>query len=77
MSKDIDEVWAKETKKAEQRRLRVGAYKPPPMKKVAKMLRAHRPLLLNWFHAKGVISSGVVEGFNKKVKLSIRKVYGF
>ena len=35
-----------------------------PMKKVAKMLRKHRPLLLNWFRAKGQLSSGVVEGFN-------------
>ena len=32
-----------------------------PMKKSAKMLRAHRPLILNYFKAKKVISSGVVE----------------
>ena len=31
-----------------------------PMKKVAKMLRAHRPLLLNWFRAKGEIDLGCV-----------------
>ncbi|MBC7532851.1 MAG: transposase, partial [Oligoflexus sp.] len=31
-----------------------------PMKKVAKMLRNHRELLLNWFQAKAAISSGVV-----------------
>jgi transposase len=48
-----------------------------PMKKVARMLRAHRPLILNWFRAKGAISSGIVEGFNNKAKLSIRKAYGF
>jgi transposase len=48
-----------------------------PMKKVAKMLRRHRPLLLNWFVAKGAISSGVVEGLNNKVKLVTRKAYGF
>lgn len=48
-----------------------------PMKKVAKMLRKHRPLLLNWFVAKGTISSGVVEGLNNKVKLVSRKAYGF
>jgi transposase len=35
-----------------------------PMKKVARMLRSHRPLLLNWFRAKGQFSSGIVEGFN-------------
>jgi transposase len=48
-----------------------------PMKKIAKMLRRHRPLLLNWFRAKGQISAGVVEGFNNKAKLTIRKAYGF
>jgi len=48
-----------------------------PMKKVARMLRNHRPLILNWFRAKGAISSGIVEGFNNKAKLSIRKAYGF
>ena len=48
-----------------------------PMKKVAKMLRKHRGLLLNWFEATGTLSSGVVEGFNTKTKLTIRKAYGF
>jgi transposase len=48
-----------------------------PMKKVAKMLRRHRPLLLNWFRAKGQFSSGVVEGFNTKAKLTSRKSFGF
>jgi len=48
-----------------------------PMKKVAKMLRRHRPLLLNWFKAKKQFSSGVVEGLNTKVKLTTRKSYGF
>lgn len=48
-----------------------------PMKGVAKMLRNHRELLLNWFKAKGELSSGVVEGFNTKAKLTIRKAFGF
>ena len=48
-----------------------------PMKKVAKMLRRHRPLLLNWFRAKKQFSSGIVEGFNTKAKLTTRKAYGF
>jgi len=48
-----------------------------PMKKVARMLRSHRPLLLNWFRAKGAISGGAVEGFNNKAKLTLRKAYGF
>jgi transposase len=48
-----------------------------PLKRVARSLRTHRPLLLNWFRAKGAISSGVVEGFNNKAKLTLRKAYGF
>ncbi len=48
-----------------------------PMKRVARMLRGHRDLLLNWFRAKGQLSSGVVEGFNAKAKLTTRKAYGF
>lgn len=48
-----------------------------PMKKVAQMLRSHRALLLNWFRAKGAFSSGAVEGFNNKAKLTTRKAFGF
>lgn len=48
-----------------------------PMKKVARTLRRHEDLLLNWFHAKGTISNGTVEGFNNKAKLIMRKSYGF
>jgi transposase len=47
-----------------------------PMKRVARMLRGHRQLLLNWFRAKGRFSSGVVEGFNTKAKLTTRKAFG-
>ena len=48
-----------------------------PMKKVARMLRRHRPLLLNWFRARGEISAAIVEGFNNEAKLTARKVHGF
>lgn len=48
-----------------------------PMKKVARMLRAKRELLLNWFRAEGRLSAGMVEGFNNKLKLITRKSYGF
>ena len=48
-----------------------------PMKKVARTLRNHRELILNWFRAKGAISAGTVEGLNNKVKLTTRKSYGF
>jgi len=44
---------------------------------VARSLRTHRELLLNWFRAKGAISAGIVEGFNNKAKSAMRKSYGF
>ena len=48
-----------------------------PMKKVAKTLRKHRGLILNWFRAKGMISAAAVEGLNNKAKLTTRKAFGF
>ena len=48
-----------------------------PMKKVAKTLRSHRDLILNYFRAKKQFSSGVVEGLNNKAKLTMRKAYGY
>jgi len=48
-----------------------------PMKKVAKMLRSHRTLLLNWFDAKRQIALGCVEGFNNKAKVITKRSYGF
>jgi transposase len=48
-----------------------------PMKKVARMLRSHQDLLMNWFRAKGEISSGAVEGLNNKIRVVTRRSYGF
>ena len=48
-----------------------------PMKKVARMLRTHQELLVNWFRAKGEISSGAVEGLNNKIRVVTRRSYGF
>jgi transposase len=48
-----------------------------PMKRVARMLRKHRPLILNWFRARKQFSCGVVEGLNNKAKVISRKAYGF
>jgi transposase len=48
-----------------------------PMKKVARMLRSHQDLLMNWFKAKGEISSGAVEGLNNKIRVVTRRSYGF
>ena len=48
-----------------------------PMKKIARTLRSHRTLILNYFRARKQYSSGVVEGLNNKAKLTMRKSYGF
>ena len=48
-----------------------------PMKKVARTLRKHQKLLLNWFKAKGEVSSGAVEGLNNKIRVVTRRSYGF
>lgn len=48
-----------------------------PMKKVARMLRTHRPLILNWFRAKELLALGSVEGLNNKAKVTTKKAYGY
>jgi len=48
-----------------------------PLKKFVKTLRKHEELLMNYFEAKKRYSSGMVEGFNLKVGLTIRKAFGF
>ena len=44
---------------------------------MGKTLRSHRELIFNYFRAKKQFSSGVVEGLNNKVKVTMRKSYGF
>jgi len=56
---------------------RVMRSKIGPLKKVAKTIRKHKPLILNWFRAKKAFSSGIVEGLNNKVKVATKKAYGF
>jgi transposase len=48
-----------------------------PMKKLAKTIRTHRPLILNWFRAKGLVSTGTVEGLNNRLKVITRRAFGF
>ncbi len=48
-----------------------------PMKKIARTLRTHRELLLNYFKARKQFSSGVIEGLNNKAKVTMRRSYGF
>lgn len=65
-SKFID-IWTK----------KVMLSKIEPLKKEAQTIRRHKFLILNWFRAKKQFSSGIVEGLNTKVKLTMRKSYGF
>lgn len=48
-----------------------------PLKKEARSIRKHQDLIINWFKAKKLFNSGIVEGFNCKAKLTIRKAFGF
>ena len=48
-----------------------------PLKKAALSLKRHRHLLQNYFIAKKLYSSGVVEGLNNKLKLTLKRAYGF
>ena len=64
---DFLDFWCQETMRS----------RIEPMKKIARTLRSHRELLLNYFRAKKEFSSGVVEGLNNKAKVTMRKSYGF
>ncbi len=48
-----------------------------PMRDVAKMLRRHRELILNYFRVRKRYNNGIVEELNLKMKLTVRKSYGF
>ncbi len=61
------EVWIERA-----RRCRI-----PAIQRVAKTLAAHAPLIINWFRAKGELSTGAVEGLNNKIRVVTRRSYGF
>ena len=48
-----------------------------PIRKVARTLRAHERLILNWFEWKKAFSSAAVEGLNNKARVVTRRAYGF
>jgi transposase len=48
-----------------------------PFQKLAKTIRRHEELLINWVRARGEISNGITEGLNNKAKVALRKSYGF
>jgi transposase len=82
LREDFQRFWTYKTKKWARRYLqdwcvRVMKTDLEPMKRVARMLLQHEELLLHWFEAKGELSSGSVEGMNYKVKLAMKKAYGY
>ncbi len=48
-----------------------------PLQKVARMLRTHEDLLLNYFRAKKQFSNAVTEGLNHKARASLAGAYGY
>jgi transposase len=48
-----------------------------PMKKFVGTLRNHEELLMNYFKAGKLYSSGIVEGLNLRINLCMRKAYGY
>lgn len=71
----VSPYWAEKFLERWCRRVMVSRIEP--MKKVARSLRTHRDLIVNWFGAKGTVSTGTVEGLNTKAKLTTRKAYGY
>lgn len=67
-------VWAKAYLKAWTTRAMRSQLEP--MKKVARMLRAHEEILLNYFRAKRQYNSAMVEGMNHKARVSLARSYG-
>jgi transposase len=47
-----------------------------PMKKVARMLRRHEDLLLNYFRARRQYTNAMVEGMNHKARVSLARSFG-
>jgi len=47
------------------------------VQQVVRSLRSHRPLLLNWFRAKGSLSAVDEEGFNGKAEPTMKEAYGY
>jgi transposase len=75
-------IWTYKTRWGAERFLKVWLDRAmrsrlPEIKKVANRLRKYQDLLLNYFSVKERLSNGPVEGMNLKVKLTMRKSYGF
>jgi transposase len=88
MNKALDEVRTEETRRMKREGRdpvlfldewcrQTMRFRIEPMKKTARSLCQHRELILNYFRAGKLISSGVVERLKNKAKVTMRKSYGF
>jgi len=82
LKEDFDQLWSYSSpswagKFIDQWTTKAMRSKIKPMKKLAKTIRRHKSLILNWFRSKGMVSTGAVEGLNNKAKVTIKKAYGF
>jgi transposase len=82
LKEDLEQVWSWTTVRVAAKYLHRWFHKVlrsriEPVKRVARMLRDHEPLVLNWFRANKQISSGPTEGLNNRLQLTLRKAYGF
>lgn len=82
LKEELNLLWEQQTPEAAATFLKDWTFKAmrsrmEPVKKIARMLRRHEPLILNWFRANGTISAGAVEGMNNKLKVITRSSYGF
>ncbi len=82
LTEQFDHFWSYESvtwaKKFMTNWTRQAMYsKIEPMKNVARMLRKHEELILNWFRARKEINNGITEGLNLNIKLAMRKARGF
>lgn len=82
LKETFQQIWTYKSRWGAERFLKVWLTRAlrsrlPEIKKVAKSLRKHQDILLNYFSVKERLSNGPVEGLNLKVKLTMRKSYGF
>lgn len=78
---DFEHVWCYKIAKhagefLDQWCRRVMRSRIEPLKKYAKSIRKHRPLLLNYFEASKMFTSGIIEGLNNKARVGLRRAYG-
>jgi transposase len=66
-AREFLQAWVSRAKRS-----RIG-----PMRKFAKTLQRHEPMLLNWIQARDEIMTGAVEGMNNKCRVVTRRAYGY